>query len=306
MKKFVSKIFLFFFLFAITDFLSGGVFSYLRAHAKGGVEKEFSNLFEKDNHEVLILGSSRANHHYVPEVIEKQWNVECYNGGFDGNGVILAYPIICNVIERQKPKLLIYEVSVGFDIVENVEDANNTRYISNLKPYYRNEKASEVIASVSGNEILKLHSALYRHNSSLIPLVIDNLTTRKGRIDGYTPLYKIYKPEKGASSKKAIYTLDSLKLDYLEKLASLNKEKDLDIIWVASPQYYPDYDNSIYEVAKNIASKYDVPFMDYTKDKRFVGHEMYFSDPTHMNDTGARMFTNIFVNEVLDKVSFSD
>jgi len=306
MKRFVSKILLFFILTAIIDFISGGVFSFLRANAKGGIEKEFSNLFEKDNHEVLILGSSRANHHYVPEVIEKKWNVECYNGGFDGNGVILAYPIIRNVIERNKPKLLIYEVSAGFDIVENIEDANDTRYIANLKPYYRNDIAKEVIASVSESEIIKLHSALYRHNSSLTPLVIDNITIRSGRKDGYTPLYRNYKPERDATSKKVNYTLDSLKLNYLHKLASLHMEKNLDIIWVVSPQYYSDYDNSIYNMAKNIALIYDVPFMDYTKDKRFIGHGELFSDPTHLNDTGAHLFTNILVNDISDAIALNE
>ena len=249
MKRFVSNILLFFALIAIIDIISGGMFSYLRANAKGGGEKEFSNLFDKDNHEVLILGSSRAHHHYVPEVIEKHWNVECYNGGYDGNGVILAYPIIRNILERQAPKLLIYEVSMGFDIVENIEDANDTRYIANLKPYYRNEIASEVIASVSQSENLKLHSALYRHNSTLIPLVIDNFICRSGRKDGYSPLSGSYISEKqGDCGKGKLFVVDSLKLDYLHKLASLHQEEDLDMIWVVSPQFYSDYDNSIYDV----------------------------------------------------------
>ena len=110
----------------------------------------------------------------------------------------------------------------------------------------------------------------------------------------------------GLCSKREKHTLDSLKLAYLHKLASLHNDQNLDMIWVVSPQVYSNYDNGIYDVAKNIASTYHVLFMDYSKDRRFVGHGEYFSDPTHMNDTGAHLFTNIFVNDISDMISFNE
>lgn len=122
MRRFLFNIALFFFGVGAVDLISGQIFSTLLIHAKGGEAKQFHELFEKDKHEILIMGSSRAHHHYVPSIFEDSLGYDCYNAGYDGNGVILAYPLLENMLNRYKPRLVIFEVSKGFDIMLNADD----------------------------------------------------------------------------------------------------------------------------------------------------------------------------------------
>ena len=64
MKKYITNILLFFAIVAMIDLCIGYFGDYLQAHAKGGVTMRINDIAMKDCHDVVVLGSSRAHHHY--------------------------------------------------------------------------------------------------------------------------------------------------------------------------------------------------------------------------------------------------
>ena len=105
MKKYLLKIALFFALMAVIDVACGWIFGILRSKARGGQTHKneyISNVCEDD---ILILGSSKADHHYVPSVFEDSLGLTCYNAGEMGCGIIPAYVRYKMVSQRHKPKL---------------------------------------------------------------------------------------------------------------------------------------------------------------------------------------------------------
>ena len=117
MKKFLIKTVLFFIIIAIIDVLSGKLFTCLVEHTKGGDNWRNNYICDGVNDDILIFGSSRALHHYNPVIISDSLNLSCYNCGQDGNGAILNEARYQLILQRHRPKVLIYDVIPGFDLL---------------------------------------------------------------------------------------------------------------------------------------------------------------------------------------------
>ena len=91
MKRFILKGILFITLIIFVDFIIGGIFNYLSLNAKSGGNLKNNYIAYNMKEELLIMGSSRAAHHYKPGIFSDSLNMSCYNCGRDGNGIILMY-----------------------------------------------------------------------------------------------------------------------------------------------------------------------------------------------------------------------
>ena len=85
---------IFFAIVAVVDFSLGRTFHFLQARA-GGITGAEYYVCEKVTEDIIIMGSSRASHHYVPEIISEELGMSCFNAGRDGNGIILQYGRCC-------------------------------------------------------------------------------------------------------------------------------------------------------------------------------------------------------------------
>lgn len=141
MKRFIAKVLFFFSLVVLMDITFGFVFSALRAYAKGGSTENCEYIDNRSTDDIIILGSSRATHHYVPQIIEDSLGVSCYNCGEEGNGIVLAYGRYKMLTGRYKSRLIIYEVTPGYDYGTNEP---NTKYLGYLRPYYKKIGIKEI------------------------------------------------------------------------------------------------------------------------------------------------------------------
>ena len=149
MKKFIINIFYFFTLVVFVDYLFGIANLFMIEKSKGGVTKQMHNLCFKDQYDILIMGSSRAHHHYVPELVADSLGATVYNAGQDGNGIVLHYGVLQMVCQRYHPKMIVYDVYKPFDIYKYAEDQNNTRYIQPLKKYHKVNEVKEIMTSIN-------------------------------------------------------------------------------------------------------------------------------------------------------------
>lgn len=100
---------------------------------------------------VLIFGSSRAIHHYDPRIFKDSLEVDCYNCGQDGMGIVLFYGRYKMITQRYIPKLIIYDALAGFDIAEN----DNYGYLTWLKPYYQNAGIDSIFGKLNRKNVIK-------------------------------------------------------------------------------------------------------------------------------------------------------
>lgn len=300
MAKFIKKVLLFFVFMAVIDVLSGFCFDYLRAHAKGGDTQKNYYISEKCCDDILILGSSRAARHYDPQVLEDSLGMSCYNCGEPGCGIITAYARYGMIEKRHKPKLVIYEITPNYDYYKTDE---YSKYLGKLRPYADKTDVSELFSKTGVElEFLRIRSNLYKNNSFIIDYFKDILIGNVKRC-GYEPSF-------GSLSKDVIrkqspmieYTIDELKLSYIERLILKLRDENVKLCFITSPQCLSateaENESYIYNKIIELCKQYDVPFLNNFYLKGVSSNRMYFHDFGHLNSKGAAIYTKMLIPDL--------
>lgn len=301
MKKFLLKVTLFFVLVAVLDVMFGWGFDILRSKARGGQTRKNAYIANECMDDILILGSSKASHHYVPSVFEDSLGLTCYNAGEMGCGIIPAYIRYKMVTERRRPKLVIYEVTPQYDYLEG---SGYSTYLGVIRQYTHNKMVRDVYSDFSDEfEGLRLLSNMYKNNSKLIINVKDCLEEPDG-LKGYEPLYgkinnnKKKKLKGGLKKDKDGRQVDSLKYAYYEKLIEDVKEAEIPLLFIISPTFDGSLRNNDYQPAFELCQKYDIPVIDYRQCEAFVGNCELFQDAIHLNNQGAFAFSKSLAPQI--------
>lgn len=293
MKKFIIKILLFAIIISVADICIGSILKETANNAIGGDYQTTNYIADKANEEIIIMGSSRANHHYIPSIIKDSLKMTCYNFGEDGMGIILMYGRYKLITQRYTPNIIIYDIQENFDLEKN----DNIKYINGLKHNYEYPGISEIFKTVDKKESIKMYSRLYRYNSRVIGVISNKLFTPIKGEYGYLPSTGTMNQEPEPFNEKKI-SYDNLKLEYFEKLIKDCAGKT-NLIFTISPKYFKT-DDSFIEPLHNLCKQYNIPILNHLNDERFINKKEFFADRVHLNHEGAKLYTNIIIQEVKD------
>lgn len=296
MKKFIFRILLFFIFIAVCDYAFGLICSYLNKSAIGGDTKSHYYASMESDEEVIILGSSRAIHHYIPSILSDSLNMSVYNSGVDGNGIILQYGRLKMITSRYTPKLIIYDTTVSFDIENN----DNLKYLNWLKRFYDSEGIDSIFMDISYNEKYKMNSNFYRYNTSFIQMLSDNINPQQIVLEGgYKPIYGTMNYTPDDIHQKKITQWDPLKLKYFKKMIELCHSKGIKLIISYSP-FYNAKSSECYLLINNLCKEYNIPVIDFYSNNFISSDISKFKDTSHLNNDGAIEFTNTIAPIIKD------
>lgn len=295
MKKYIIGITIFFVCLFCADRLVGLVSDYLVEHAISGETQKNEYICDRTNEEILIMGSSRAVHHYDPRIVEDSLGLSCYNCGYDGCGSITAYGLLNILSKRYSPKAIIYEITPEFDYLKT--DKDNTKYLGPLKNYYDRAGIDSVFMTVSPTERWKMCSYMYRINSKAIQMLSENIMKRNETIKGFQAkgTSMSYEPIIDETHKELQY--DDVKIKYLKGIISLCKKHEIKLVFSVSPSYKKT-DSYVYAYAEDLAKVNRIPFITHYSDTMINRNKENFYDQVHMNMKGAQTFTKVFVSEL--------
>ena len=291
MKKAIVKLGIFLLIFFLTDFLFGKLFSYMQAHSPSYLP---GYIAHNANEDIIIFGSSKGGSNYNMQLLNDSLRIPCLNCADTGNGIIQMYGRYKLLTSRYNPKVIVYDVKPQFDLYKN----DNTKYTMRLKPFYDVTGIDSVICNVDENEQYKMCSSLYRYNFQFLEIIKEfcsnsafdhskeNLSRQKMQI--------IPKAADPSSTD-----FDSLKLHYMEELIKDCKQRDIHLVFVVSPEYYY-YESISYAPLITLCKKYNIPFIDKSKDKEFNLQNTYFIDSLHMNYYGATKWS-AFIAKYIQK-----
>ena len=96
-----------------------------------------------------------------------------------------------------------------------------------------------------------------------------------------------------------IYKIDSAKLFILQSFINDCKRSNIELYIVCSP-YFIKFKQPVFsiELAKEIARKNEVRFFDYSRDSLFISNPSLFADHAHLNDSGARIFSELLIDAI--------
>ncbi|MFN8250501.1 MAG: hypothetical protein U0V75_01370 [Ferruginibacter sp.] len=301
----LKKLFINIFLVLVTVFILDNAVGRLLRHfyftETSGLNYRTTYSLDSAKPQVLIIGSSRANHHYIPAVFEAILNKTVYNSGRDGNGTFYQLSLMKTVLKRYTPEIIIIEYSSVFTKGKEEYDQ-----LSSLLPYYCSHPEIRPIVQLrSPYERVKMLSQVYPFNSQLFTIAVGNLELNKQRYkdyQGYVPLHNTWKhPLDSAADTKDI-PLDSLKVNAFKECLELAKAKGVKVLVVFSPIFQKYNYNQQVSVCSKICSDHQIPFWDYSKDTGFIKQPPLFQDILHLNEKGAILFSNMVANRIKETV----
>ena len=290
-------------LLVMMDFCFGGVSAWFYHRSKYGIFHRQQYVLNESKDDIIILGSSRASHHYVPSIISDSLGMSCYNAGSEGMCIYYHYAMLAAMIERGHcPKVVIYDV-MNLDAFETPGPTFTLdAALDRLAPHYGEYKCVDSLFTLKGwKEKLKLMSLSYRYNSKLvqsikcnfIPLQEDNGYEKINGKLADTTAFEERDYYKGA--------LDQEKLRYIQKMIDLAKCNQIGLLFVLSPNYYSNPSNG-YDAIKEKAVIKGIPFIDCYNEPEFMKKE-YFRDVMHLNDEGAHLWTAYLAHILREKLN---
>jgi hypothetical protein len=249
------------------------------------VEKVFNS--KAKNYDVVILGSSRANNHFVPELFEKK-GFKTFNYGMSGAHLFEASLLLKLMAERNyKIKTVILEADLGL-CNEKESDAIAAKFL----PYIHHSEVIKNHFSKQENFKELYYIPFYRYVDfdALIGFreMYQTATDKPTNIldhQGYHPLTS----NKPGNMKNDIRALKPIRNKYYEEIKQICKQNNYNLIAIMTPMCtnvkgmdYFAKANQIYPEIQNLET--------------VVVGDQYFSSCGHMNDAGARLFTSIVIN----------
>ena len=293
------KAVVFFVLIFVLDYSIGNILSYFYFKQESGLQFRTTYSIEKTTADLLIFGSSRANHHYNPYVFEKRLNLSFYNAGRDGNDILYHSAVLNGVLARYSPKIVILD----FNGAEFRRILDSYDRLSSLLPYYKSHpEMRSIIELKSRFEKVKLLSFIYPFNSSMFTIAVGNTEFNKNRkadIQGYVPLTKVWNGPIQIDSSSIKYDIDSIKVKAYEIFIQDCVRSKVKLYIVCSPYYIKSnhVDYSV-QIGQKIAQKYNIQFFDHSRDSIFLNNIKLFADIGHLNEAGAKVFSNLVIDNI--------
>lgn len=264
--------------------------------SKYGIFRRQIYCLTESQDELMILGSSRAAHHYVPQIFEDSLGMSCYNAGSDGMCIYYHYGILASRIQRSyPPKMVILEV-IGTDAeVSQSATFSLDAALDRYAPHYGEFTEIDSLFAFNGwKDKVKLLSKSYKYNSKLVQTIKCNyIQWPEDR--GYEALNGVMKVAEGEKAADVLApssaqpNIEERKLEYLQKFIDDCKDNNIDLVMCYSP-YYAQVTPASIRMIEELAVKNSVPFLNYGDDVRFQKPE-YFQDASHLNDAGAREYS---------------
>ena len=289
MKKLLTSIlFVLVGLFAV-DRIGGMVMWWVNQHTHDVSGPKIKYLVNDVHEDVVLLGTSRCNSHYVPSIISDTLGVSVYNGGIDASDNIYAHYFILNhILTIHKPKVICLEIMAS----DFAHQKDPFATVSFFAPYFGRNENADSIFRLAGKYWQYSMSHLYRYNAKATSNIAGLAIYRnEGGDNGYIPNPKPAHHPRSLVHKRTLTKVDSLKLEYVQRFINLCHK------FVVSPMY-AKIDSDYYDTIKSKAKQNNVPFIDYHSAGLFLDHPEYFRDKFHLWDKGARIYSAIFAHDL--------
>jgi hypothetical protein len=267
----------------VLDFLYTTV--SLQSDYRGKIDSVYNS--NARNYDVVILGSSRANNHFVAPMFEEK-GLETFNFGMSGSHLFENSLLLKLMVERKyKIKNLILEVDLN---LSNEKRADGIA--SKFLPYIHDSKTIRTHFAGEADFEFLYYIPFYRYLTydaqiGFREMFFNAIRKKTNHLNnlGYYPL-----GNKKGNMKNDIRALKPLRNKYYEEIKQLCVANNINLIVVMTPMCENtkglDYFEKVQQMYPEIHNYENV-----------VQEDRYFSSCGHMNDTGARKFTKIIIDD---------
>ena len=220
--------------------------------------------------------------------------MSCYNAADWGiKNIYFHYGLLGNILSRYTPKAIVFEIHPC--------DFLNTPYsgkerAGSLAPYCGMSDACNEMLKLSGNYWPYQLSWVYRYTGNLPNLLFGKLGTMDRSLKGWKPLEGVIDTT-GIKAEEYPYPIDKERVLLLERFIKDCQRKHIHLSIIVSPMYVCSKED-VFKVPRELAEKFQIPFIDHYRDSAYVNHAELFYDYGHLNKKGAELFSEKVCQEL--------
>jgi len=315
MKKLFKNILLFLIPVIVITVTGDIVFSNVlrkdRVHAEGEYEV-WNDIYSGNiNAECLIYGSSRAYEHMDPLIIERKTGLSSYNLGLDGQNFYMHRLRHNEYMKHNtKPRYIIYSLEVS-TLTKKDGGFNKKQYFPFM---FWNRELKEYLSPLEGFSKQEFYLPLVRYmgDPELLAEIAEDILQpsiqeKPCRVKGYRGMEQEWNKDfEEAQKKYKAYPMevDSSYVRMFDEFLEECTSENIKFIFIYTPQYidgqkFVSNKDSILGIYRDLGNKYDIPFIDYSHDS-ISYNKKYFYNSSHLNKIGSQLFSNIFVDYLID------
>lgn len=279
----------------------------LRKNNSGEFDKLNTIFIKQNEYDALIIGSSRAESHFMPEVIDSVTGLNSFNAGQSGAMQDMNLTLLKSyLVHNTPPKILILNIDIhlrntGNDTIHHFPKyfaylGNDTLYehLKKHDPRFRYFKWMPFYSLPFTND--------YYLSASLRGWFGKQGETDKNYIKGFTPEQKWVEDADADNYQTINYVLDKTVIESISEIIAVCKLNNIKPVFVVSPLYCKLSDmiaNKSVSITmlKQLANQSDIPFLDYTDDE-MCNKKEYFVNSRHLNMAGAMLFSQKFAAQL--------
>ncbi|MBO5673085.1 MAG: hypothetical protein J6S09_02200 [Paludibacteraceae bacterium] len=304
MKQFFLRISIFLLIVLVGAWAIDFVISYRLRHNENRMFAAWNQIYKDSlNYDFLVSGGSCAWAHYSTQVIDSTLGVNSFNLGIDGSSInrqILKYEKFCSI--HGKPNMLIQNIDLGTldfthgyereqffpyffydrDLMQKFDLYENFTFAEKYLPCYRYLGYDEVWLE-----------ALFEDNQQHY---FEFLTK------GYGGRDYVWDGTTLSSIDSLSFEYDTAAVRLLSDFLKTEIAAGVEVVLVFSPIYYGVQEKlmnleEMYMLYDSIAEAYNIPILNYHTIE-FKDDTTYFYNGTHLNRTGAELFTTKLAHDI--------
>jgi hypothetical protein len=279
-------------------FLEISISRYIRA-TEVRIYHGYNHIYNDSTYyDVLINGNSRALTQYSPKILDTILDMNTYNLGIDGSAInrqIIKFDRFVSL--HGYPRYLIQNIDF-FTMNKSVGFEKEQYY-----PYFFIDKQLKQMVDESENYFwADKYLPLYRY-IGFNEIVLKHLFSKDTLFKGYLEHDQKYDGSMIEQMTTVQISRDSEMIQEFDKFLHVLSQNGTQVIFVYAPIYHEvikkcEQADLVYEMYDSIASKHNIPILNYFNDSICFDNK-YFYNATHLNKTGAELFTSKLARDLL-------
>ncbi|GIZ07489.1 hypothetical protein [Flavobacterium sp. UMI-01] len=270
---------------------AGYTFVYNQSKDRGKIDYVFNS--NAKHYDVVIIGSSRANNHFVSQLFEEK-GLKTFNFGMSGGHLFEADLLLKLMLERKyKIKNLILEADLNLSNKHRAEGIS-----SKFLPYLHTSEVvkNHFLKEEDFKELYYIPFYRYIKFDSQIGFreMFFNLIEKKTNHLFHSGYHALAVGKKGNMKNNLTNLKPLVHNKYYESIKQLCIQNNINFIPVMTPMCENTQGINYFDKVKKA-------YPEIYNYENVVVEDRYFSSCGHMNDAGARLFTARIIKDFFDK-----
>ena len=287
----------------VIDILFGQLMSfYAKRYGLPGDYAKIEYMFKQSQDDVVIIGSSVAINSFMPSLMMDSMQMSVFNGGCNAQNIIFFRCMVEGLLQHHRPR--------GIILVLQPDDLSDKQLgrIELLNPYYGQGAAfldSVLLLQNEGKRSVFLHSNLYKYNTVWFRILLQSMLPKEEMANyGFVAKHKpnnlpVFEDNGDLPDNKDLFPL---KVQCLKDIISHTRAEGVELL-VVFPPYFKRLINQGNPYSKQmieaICRENGVPVIDDNQMAYFRDKPQLFYDTQHLNGDGARIYTGLFIDQLL-------